>query len=311
MERPSYDLVRTILRSKTFLAQNTEQRTITLQKMVETGETTNEEILYLINEEIERRQEENKEENKIDGESIGFFNNIDYNTFLTIISAGNITGESLLTLCNSSKKLNEYCSRSFQLRDAQGDPVGPEQDEYLFRVLLAKLKVPILVGTSPRKTYVRTINGGKVWSYGNNSYGQLGIGINGRIDGKNDLVIIPNLDHIVKIATGSSHSLCLDNKGRIWSFGNNNSGQLGLGPDRKYINIPTMIPDFSNIIEISTDSNSVLCLDDQGHVWSFGNNEWGQLGLNIEDENALELLIRCVSTSKEKSGVLDLVKWAN
>ena len=42
-------------------------------------------------------------------------------------------------------------------------------------------------------------------------------------------ILFVSRDPIVKIATGRSHVLALDTKGKVWSWGTNDKGQLGLG----------------------------------------------------------------------------------
>jgi len=93
------------------------------------------------------------------------------------------------------------------------------------------------------------------------------------------------LQNIIQVCAGEYHSLCLDNQGRVWSFGyNSNFGQLGLGDliDR---NIPTLISTLENIIQVSVGDDYSLCLDDKGKVWSFGKNSCKRLGLNGNDKN--------------------------
>jgi alpha-tubulin suppressor-like RCC1 family protein len=89
---------------------------------------------------------------------------------------------------------------------------------------------------------------GRVFSFGNNHYGQLGLKKNGRnLLSCPDKVCLPtkiNLTiEIVGISTGISYSLFLDSQGRIFSCGNNGSGQLGLGDEILRL-APTLIPDF-------------------------------------------------------------------
>ena len=49
---------------------------------------------------------------------------------------------------------------------------------------------------------------------------------------------------IAAVATGDHHSLALDKQGRVFSFGDNSSGQLGFDPsaDSLYIDVPSLIP---------------------------------------------------------------------
>jgi alpha-tubulin suppressor-like RCC1 family protein len=90
--------------------------------------------------------------------------------------------------------------------------------------------------------------------------------------------LIPILKGIVQISAVEGYSLCLDNQGRVWSFGLNDVGQLGLG-DQRNRSVPTLIPNLQNIIQVNAGLGYSFCLDDQGRVWVFGYNELGQLGL--------------------------------
>ena len=55
---------------------------------------------------------------------------------------------------------------------------------------------------------------------------------------------IPNLKHIISVSCGGFRTICHTNKGQVYIWGWNNSGQLGLGDDEDRI-IPTLIPSFS------------------------------------------------------------------
>ncbi|KAA6409021.1 MAG: mitochondrial fmp25 [Lasallia pustulata] len=50
--------------------------------------------------------------------------------------------------------------------------------------------------------------------------------------------------HITYIATGDTHSLALDRAGRVFAFGDNSSGQLGLdtSPDAPFVDAPALLP---------------------------------------------------------------------
>jgi hypothetical protein len=146
MEKASFKLVRTILSSQQFQSKNVEEQKEVLNKILQTGEITQVELVILINEQI-NQQQEIKEENKMEM--------LDYNTFVNVILYGDIKGKDLINLCSSSRKLNEYCNRSFQPLNNQGMPYGEEQTQYLFRLLLNKAQVKIPLGRSPRALYIK------------------------------------------------------------------------------------------------------------------------------------------------------------
>jgi alpha-tubulin suppressor-like RCC1 family protein/Tol biopolymer transport system component/chitodextrinase len=127
--------------------------------------------------------------------------------------------------------------------------------------------------------------GGEVWAWGWNSYGQVGNG-DFTPDGSDIHVSTParvqGLMDIVAVAAGSVHSLALDKFGRVWAWGGNTSGQLGLGTtDSNYPAhlLPVLMPGLSHITAISAGPVYSLALDDQGHLWAWGSNWNGEMGL--------------------------------
>ncbi len=78
---------------------------------------------------------------------------------------------------------------------------------------------------------------GKIFSWGNNSNGQLG---NGTRSERNIPVEVSELEDITDISTGWQHSLALSADGTVWAWGDNRFGQLGdrTNKDRK---IPTQV----------------------------------------------------------------------
>ncbi len=67
---------------------------------------------------------------------------------------------------------------------------------------------------------------GSIWSYGDNSYGQLG---DGSLIGKSSPISVPTNTKFVEIAPASDHNLAIDDNSDIHSWGRNDYGQLGLG----------------------------------------------------------------------------------
>ena len=103
---------------------------------------------------------------------------------------------------------------------------------------------------------------------------------------------ITTLTNIKYIACGD-HTVCLDNDGNVFTFGDNRSGQLGIGVNGKTLEF-THVPQKVKVppcIEVSCGSTSTICLTIDGLVYSFGGNGIGQLGLgNNEDVNSPQLI---------------------
>ena len=76
---------------------------------------------------------------------------------------------------------------------------------------------------------------------------------------------------------GSNHTITLSNDGTLYSFGNNQCGQLGLRHNY-HVSLPTPIANLPQINMISCGGYFSVCVDHEGFVYSFGLNNYGQLG---------------------------------
>jgi alpha-tubulin suppressor-like RCC1 family protein len=124
---------------------------------------------------------------------------------------------------------------------------------------------------------------GEVWSWGSGNSGALGTG-SLSIAAAPRKINFPRGVLIKQIATGYESGYALDTQGRVWAWGANWEGQLGLGnySDRS---TPTIVPFASQydggrpvIQKIAAGHQHFLALDTDRNVWSAGANYYGQLG---------------------------------
>ena len=118
---------------------------------------------------------------------------------------------------------------------------------------------------------------GKIFSCGYNEEGQCGLGHfeSPQITPS----LIPNLpSNIVQFVCGSDQNLFLDSEGNVFSVGENEYGNLGLGHNTNQ-NVLDAIPNIPPIKIISCVLASCYLIDFEGNLWSFGRNIFGQLGL--------------------------------
>jgi len=97
---------------------------------------------------------------------------------------------------------------------------------------------------------------------------------------------------IKKLDAGEEFSLCLTETGRVLSWGRYNSNVLGHGEDG-HLHIPLIIAAIEelNIIDIAAGASHCLALTDNGTVYSWGNNEEGQLGLGHKNAVITPMLV--------------------
>ena len=102
------------------------------------------------------------------------------------------------------------------------------------------------------------------------------------------------------VSAGQHHSLALRATGDLWTWGDNEYGQLGLGPNATptYVNNTTSPPVtsafadpqqvtlISDVIGMAAGFHHTIVVTGDGRVWTWGRNNYGQLGLGSTDDAA-------------------------
>ena len=123
----------------------------------------------------------------------------------------------------------------------------------------------------------------QLWAWGKNESGQLGDGTTMNQNRPIRIVGLPEELRVLQLSPGDSHSLALLDNGQVWSWGDNTSGQLGIGSvisslvPIRVLQADSEIP-LENIVEIAAGAFHSLALSSDGYIWSFGLNQNGQLG---------------------------------
>jgi len=168
---------------------------------------------------------------------------------------------------------------------------------------------------------------GELWTWGYNGYGQCGIGPENhlssgmRIANRTDNVRSPMClqkdiffegNRIIDVFTQENSIHALDEAGNLWGWGRNNYGQLGFTTSGVMASasqcaapykVPITWSTYGGIQKIVTPSHEnrewIMVLDGQGHVWTMGYNDHGQLGTNnaTSDGNSSGPLRRTSSTA--------------
>ncbi|XP_062436026.1 probable E3 ubiquitin-protein ligase HERC4 isoform X4 [Rhea pennata] len=123
--------------------------------------------------------------------------------------------------------------------------------------------------------------GSEVFSWGQNKYGQLGLGY--EYKKQTSPHVIKSLLGIpfAQIAAGGAHSFVLTLSGAIFGWGRNKFGQLGLNDDNdRYV--PTLLKSLrtQKVVHICCGEDHTAALTKEGGVFTFGAGGYGQLGHN-------------------------------
>jgi alpha-tubulin suppressor-like RCC1 family protein len=133
---------------------------------------------------------------------------------------------------------------------------------------------------------------GTVWAWGDNRASQ-GTRIGGQlgddeITSSNTPLQVSDLPGgIEAIATGAEHGLALKDDGTVWAWGYNFFGQLGNGTTTDSSSKPVQVSELDGIEVIAAGGSFSLALKDDGTVWAWGNNWFGQLGDGTSTDDTL------------------------
>ena len=123
---------------------------------------------------------------------------------------------------------------------------------------------------------------GTTWTWGVNNAGQLGTG---NTTPASSPVQVPGFANAVAIAGardayGYGFSLAVKSDGSVWSWGRNNSGQLGDGSTtNRYSPVQvSQITGMTGVVAAAAGENHSLALTAAGTVWGWGSNANGVLG---------------------------------
>ncbi|MCG8687151.1 MAG: hypothetical protein MI892_19890, partial [Desulfobacterales bacterium] len=93
-----------------------------------------------------------------------------------------------------------------------------------------------------------------------------------------------------QMAAGAFHSLIIDANDRVWGWGQNTQGQLGSGsissdPNEPNAPILALFDPPITIDSIYAGDTHSLAVDVNNHLWAWGDNSLGQIGIGLTDPN--------------------------
>jgi len=138
---------------------------------------------------------------------------------------------------------------------------------------------------------------GKVYAWGDNTYGQLGDGTN---ISKSSPVAVQGNRKFVEVSSSADHSMAIDINGVLWGWGRNDYGQLGfVAPSGA---TPEELGEQGALIEYSqeltypwltkgSESAGFILEKSTGQAWTWGQQTLGSLGANISGNQSSPLSV--------------------
>ena len=160
---------------------------------------------------------------------------------------------------------------------------------------------------------------GTVWTWGDNSQGQLGIGQEMELSLAPVQVI--GLTEVVQVSAGLNHGVALKRDGTVWTWGRNDRGQLGTGSfqgknDPVQVKGEEGVGYLQNIVSVCAGREHNLALDAAGRIWGWGRNSQGELGAHDTNVttpvyiNELEGVQAVCAGTNFSAAIIDGQVWA-
>ncbi len=134
-------------------------------------------------------------------------------------------------------------------------------------------RVRSTIASSGISNYVIDDNG-ELWAWGDNSFGQLGIG---SLVNTYEPVKVKTDRKFVEVSSSSYACYAIDTENKLWAWGRNDGGQLGNGTTAQST-VPTEVIKIKGVSKISMKSNHAYALDLDGHIWVWG--DFGDINPN-------------------------------
>jgi alpha-tubulin suppressor-like RCC1 family protein len=116
----------------------------------------------------------------------------------------------------------------------------------------------------------------KIFSWGQNTYGQLGDGTT--IDKYSPSAVLDNFFDWCQVSAGESNSLGVRVNGTAWAWGRNLDGRLGNNSTTDRSSPVSVVGGFADWIQVSSGTAFSLGLRANGTAWAWGGNSFGRLG---------------------------------
>lgn len=255
------------------------------------------------------------------------YNNINSNNSINISTNSNNHHDNIQT---ESSNQHAHGKRPANLSSAGHDPISPDKKKEIKRArdtMKNLMKIPQSVldllhsrcvaisrdmskaetsktaslgAINPRNSFsLSSSRKGKssyVWSCGQNSYGELGLGDTAL---RKSFAKINALDrkNIVSIGAGNEHSVFVTNDGKLLASGYNDNGQCGVSAglgSAQQVKLPTVIQALEGEeitrVHVYNGCEHTLAVTKDGKLFSFGYNYRGQVSVSYFSQSQCTLI---------------------
>ena len=127
--------------------------------------------------------------------------------------------------------------------------------------------------------------GGRLWGWGLNDYGQVGDGTTTRRTTPQRLMSGSTLT-FDSVVIGRQHSIAMTGDGKIFAWGRNTVGQVGIGSTVGTIRIPTAVTPSVTYKAIAAGERTSMAICENGFLYMWGSNAQGQFGNGLSGTGA-------------------------
>lgn len=103
---------------------------------------------------------------------------------------------------------------------------------------------------------------GVLYTWGDNTYGQLGIGLTSDATPYSTTPIVAINGNVKKVVVGDGFMVAVTINGEVYAWGRNDNGQLGNGTKDNSIS-PVRVEGIDNVVDIAVGLNIHYCLQTQ------------------------------------------------
>ncbi len=130
----------------------------------------------------------------------------------------------------------------------------------------------------------RTVDN-RVYCWGATTWDQLGE--NPPMSFNSEANLVGGLPPVAQLAVGNQFNCVRTTEGEVWCWGHNLNGQLGNGTTDYDVARPARVAGLTNIVDVSAGDEHVCAVRDDGAVFCWGRNFYGQLGDGTEEIDRL------------------------